>query len=653
MILVENKFDVQRSGNFQEKQFSIKATAKSFKILSDGLYSNKVQSIIRESSTNAYDSHIEAGKKDVPFEVHLPNSFENWFSVKDSGVGLSPEDVETIYTSYFTSTKTNSDETVGALGLGSKVFFCYTDNFTVISTYNGERYTYTSFISENGFPSIALLNTEDTDDCNGLEVSFAVHPQDFSKFLKEAKLVYQHFKVKPKIVGQTIIFDEVKPLFSGPGWSVYNSNCNIDNRVVMGCVSYPLSTSSIGMNNHFFSYYVINIDVPIGHVDMTASRESLEYTDKTIKAVNIAYNNMILVFKDNIEKELDNQLTYWDACKFFRKNNLFIGHGKTWQGKTVRELINVPKTDYSKYKNSYNGNIKCQKNVYLVSLQPNDDYYIVEKDLIRGADARVRQLLHNNPNKAVYLVSFNDDQARQAFKDALGTIPAGIYIKASDLPKCPTVPKTSSGVTPNKFIYLINNSNKKSSCWKEKDVDLAAGGIYVEMDNWSVENLDNGKINFRLECLKKLGFNITLNGFRKKVADKIRSNKNWITLHDYITSSIMQFSAEHDFAENINNYSSYDNILYLASKFTTKDLTNFLKRVQYVKSNYDRLNALRNLMSVSMYDYKSTTDIDKEMDDFSKKYPLIFFMIFNHCNFNNIPTGSVEKYIELIDSNTK
>ena len=43
--------------------FTIAQTSKMFKILSDSLYSDKIQAIIRELSTNANDAHISAGTK--------------------------------------------------------------------------------------------------------------------------------------------------------------------------------------------------------------------------------------------------------------------------------------------------------------------------------------------------------------------------------------------------------------------------------------------------------------------------------------------------------------------------------------------------------------------------------------------------------------
>ena len=90
-------------------EFRIRNSAKAFNILSSGLYANKIRAIIRELSCNAVDSHVAAGKTDTPFDVHLPNQLEPWFSIRDYGTGLNHEQVTQIYTTYFESTKTASN----------------------------------------------------------------------------------------------------------------------------------------------------------------------------------------------------------------------------------------------------------------------------------------------------------------------------------------------------------------------------------------------------------------------------------------------------------------------------------------------------------------------------------------------------------------
>ena len=134
------------------KSFKINASGHAFKILSSGVYEHKIKAVVRELGCNAYDSHVEAGKEDVPFLVHVPNTLEPWYATTDFGVGLSEQQVMNLYTTYFESTKQESNDLIGGLGIGSKSPFAYTDQFTVVSTYDGVCSTFSAYIGTNGFP---------------------------------------------------------------------------------------------------------------------------------------------------------------------------------------------------------------------------------------------------------------------------------------------------------------------------------------------------------------------------------------------------------------------------------------------------------------------------------------------------------------------
>ena len=82
---------IKSSSDFESNSFRIAASPHAFRVLSSGLYSNKIRAVIREISCNAWDSHVEAGVADVPFKVTLPNRLSPTFSVRDFGVGLSLE----------------------------------------------------------------------------------------------------------------------------------------------------------------------------------------------------------------------------------------------------------------------------------------------------------------------------------------------------------------------------------------------------------------------------------------------------------------------------------------------------------------------------------------------------------------------------------
>src|SRR5208282_3082230 len=99
-------------------------------------------------SCNAWDAHVMAGKGDLSFEIHLPTDFEPVFRITDYGTGLSHEDVMNLYCTYFATNKNDSNDVVGAMGLGSESPFCYTQSqddsqgFTVVSRFQGVKRIY-------------------------------------------------------------------------------------------------------------------------------------------------------------------------------------------------------------------------------------------------------------------------------------------------------------------------------------------------------------------------------------------------------------------------------------------------------------------------------------------------------------------------------
>jgi hypothetical protein len=238
-------------------EFRIRNSAKAFNILSSGLYANKIRAIIRELSCNAVDSHVAAGKPDVQFEIHIPNSLDPHFSIRDYGTGLSHEQVTQIYTTYFESTKTNSNEFIGALGLGSKSPFSYTDNFTITAIQGNKKGIYSAFINGEGVPSIALMMEEATDEESGVEIKFSVNDRyDFYKFRDEAQKVFRHFKLLPKVNGCSEFRFELPDYETQniiPG--VHTLTNGRRSVAVMGNIAYPIEVpnaeASLGNLNHF------------------------------------------------------------------------------------------------------------------------------------------------------------------------------------------------------------------------------------------------------------------------------------------------------------------------------------------------------------------------------------------------------------------
>ena len=312
-------------------EFRIRNSAKAFSILSSGLYANKIKAIIREYSCNAYDAHVEAGKADLPFDVHLPNSLEPWFAVRDYGVGLDHQQVENIFTTYFESTKTETDDLIGGLGLGSKSAFSYTDNFAVTAVKNGRKGIYTAFIAENGVPSIALMHEEESDEPNGVEIKFSVNEGwDFRKFEDEARQVYQHFKTKPVVTGIEGFTPyetdyESKDIVEGIH-SIRTRGYRNHSYAIMGNIAYPIEVpnadTNLGSDLAAMLSCGLEIHFDIGELDIQASREGLSYIPETIAAIKRKLQKLADRLEQFVSDEVDAIDGEWAKALFLvQKSN--------------------------------------------------------------------------------------------------------------------------------------------------------------------------------------------------------------------------------------------------------------------------------------------------------------------------------------------
>lgn len=306
-------------------EFRIRNSSKAFSILSSGLYANKIRAIIRELSTNAYDSHVAAGRGTTPFDVHLPSTLEPWFSIRDYGVGLSHDEVINIYTTYFESTKTDSNDYVGALGLGSKSPFSYTDNFTVIAIRNGHRGIYTAFINDAGIPSIALMTENVTTEPSGVEVKFGVQNSgDFHKFQMEAQEVYRYFGLRPVVSGGTSQFQIRELVYQTrdliPGVHVLKPVAQGDYtaHALMGNIVYPIQMPQGTVAEGLATYLTepLLMEFHIGELDIQASREGLSYVPETVANINEKLQAVREATHEIISKDMAERPNFWEGAYY-------------------------------------------------------------------------------------------------------------------------------------------------------------------------------------------------------------------------------------------------------------------------------------------------------------------------------------------------
>lgn len=321
MAILSEEYTTEISGIENQKTFGVELNSVAFKILTDRIYSDSIAAIIRELSCNAVDSHKMAGTENLPFDLKCPTEFDPHFMIRDYGTGLSEEDVYNIYSNFFKSTKRNSNEFIGALGLGSKTPFAYADTFTITSYFHGTKSVYTAFLDQSGTPSIAKLMEQLTDEPNGLEIKVAVISKDFNAFKSKAESILTLFDPKPNT---NVSIKETNFISHLPGVYATASQYSATWYAVQGNIIYPIERKHI-LNHRQLTNKTLYLFFEIGELSFTASRESLDYDEKTIKALESKLDE---VYAD-VEKKYEivkNLPSYTEMTKEFRKLQNEYGH---------------------------------------------------------------------------------------------------------------------------------------------------------------------------------------------------------------------------------------------------------------------------------------------------------------------------------------
>jgi hypothetical protein len=296
MIPDKSNIVITRSEEFKSSRSVVASTPAIKKLLRSKVYTNKHLASIREISMNAFDSHVQAGKPDLPIEVTLPSILEPTLRIRDYGIGLNDHGVRNILFSYGDSEGNNdkvlSNDVHGCFHIGAKAPLSYTNAFQVVAIKDNVKRLYTIYIGEDEDDYIDQIGEEITDECNGVEVIIPIKNEDISTFVSTAESLFQFWVPQPKVIGNSdYSHREFNYLIRGEKWAFVEDSEYFDSPfVVMGGVPYALNRKSIpNLEYNTPKYNILQKSVifyaNIGDVNVNAGREELEYTDKTIQFV--------------------------------------------------------------------------------------------------------------------------------------------------------------------------------------------------------------------------------------------------------------------------------------------------------------------------------------------------------------------------------
>lgn len=300
MKLQAHANELETNTESESHDFSIGDAGTIIEILRNRLYTNKIATPVQEIISNGRDACREAKKKDNDFDITIPTRLNPVFSVRDRGIGLTPERVKDVFVRYGSSTKRNSNTMTGGFGLGSKSFWAYTDSFSVVTYLDGIRRSYVAHIGVNNQGRLDLVSTDKTTEENGTEVSVAVKSIDIDEFRNAVFRTIYFWEKKPKLKGELnppvlakghrIGGTEVVNGQTMPEYCRINTYGNEMLAVIDG-VPYPLPQKLIEkVPNLKKLSELIKREVILhfgnGIVEVSASRESIADSKRTTDSLN-------------------------------------------------------------------------------------------------------------------------------------------------------------------------------------------------------------------------------------------------------------------------------------------------------------------------------------------------------------------------------
>lgn len=539
------------SGN----QFTIAATGKAFRILSDGLYADKIKAIIRELSCNARDSHVASGS-DQPWDMHLPTEKEPWFEVRDYGTGMSHDQIMDIYTRYFASTKTSSNDFVGQLGLGSKSPFSFTREFNVESRHGGKTLRYRMFFDDSDTPCVEQISEGMATD-SGLSVRFPV-PAGHDRWADKASQVLRWFDSKPRLTGGQCDTEEPEVRWRGDGWRIFKTDGRNDQAMaIMGGVCYPINGDSIpgiSTKHRRLCGVAIAIDFEIGDLDVAASREGLSYDNRTCANIGSRFDDVISGIAALYQDSVGQQPTEWLARKAWKewknKNSYNLqlvldGQVITWQGQVIDNATKSVDfaTLYSQgdrgmraWAYGHKGNSKPSSLV----MRCDPDTAIIFDDVAKGSSSRAKAYhLSKGTKQATILFGPSSTHDWDAMRAVLG---GPEVIMASSLPVPPRLP-SAQGVRIDG--YVMGNGYGKGA-WNpiqpSQMPDTKATAYWVELNAWDPidyngRTMNGGTLRMLVAAAVDLGYitNLPIYGFRHRYAKQARKITGWYNIMDKLS----------------------------------------------------------------------------------------------------------------------
>jgi len=279
-------------------------------------YKNSIGAVVREYVSNSFDAHSEAdfiknnSFADIRKEYSIYKTVDDtelselqsilqvydndavtvtigkddtghFWATEDVGIGLSPSRVKDVFCNYLKSTKEDTNNLIGAFGIGSKSGLSYNDVFFIRSRYNGIEYQYMLRKGETA-PRLDKVFEKPTEERNGTEIKiyFKDEYNDKLRFREECASQLAYFD---NVYFNNCDIENNYVIVKGDNWLMSSNSIPFNGlHMCLGKVAYPIDWDSLKINPIGLP---VALKFEIGELDIIQTREDVKYTPKTKAAI--------------------------------------------------------------------------------------------------------------------------------------------------------------------------------------------------------------------------------------------------------------------------------------------------------------------------------------------------------------------------------
>jgi hypothetical protein len=518
----------------------------------------------------------------------------------------------------------------------------------------GAKNTYSCYIDSDGSPQLQPFGSIETDEPNGLEVTFPVKTDDFQNFRKEAENVFRPFLVHPEIKGNNQYSKkEFNILTESNDWqlvettSEYRWNRETIRVAVQGNIEYPLDISILRHKLSQKAKTIVDEDYrlffEIGELDIAASREGLGYDDMTINNIVAKIEKMADEIEEIHNKHIQSFETAYEARKYIRKlhsqSSIYNDFKFFYNDEEIDSSVELSSDDeIVKYFQKRRGYVSRDelKNTYStrkfnISLT-NTIFVLNDNNKKTRAISKARSLVQNDT--IVYLV-----------QDIKTIIKLGNpeYIKASDIELEKTsVSSKTSGSFFKKYIdiaYSGSQWNYSYDTAENINLDLSKKFFYVRLNGGSPSD-SVYSLNIVAKYLNLIPEGTCIYGVqtRHTTTAKFKAYKGV----DFVEYVIKKLKSKNTFKKSFSIlrddfiYRSIDNMYSSYSRLLEN--TEFIRKLRdispdnlfiKISEDYERTSKQKNNITANLNNIAANYNIElpsfeyNEVEEVISKYPMI------------------------------